>query len=152
MMPHFHVSSTRNRESILAAGLDWTRMGAARGIAGSSRPEVDGVFLCADEAFVGFFVRMNNTGGPVDVWAVDGYTDDQLVTSSEGFPYLASRIPADRLTLLDRPADDWADEWADGARAAGPGQAYRSSLTITLDDGTVLSDEAARAWARRAQD
>ena len=31
----FHVSSALNRESILAHGLDWTRMGAAPGIAGS---------------------------------------------------------------------------------------------------------------------
>jgi hypothetical protein len=65
----FHVTSARNRESILAHGLDWTYMGAAPGIAGSSAPEEQGVFLCLNEFDVDFFVRMNNTGGPVDVWA-----------------------------------------------------------------------------------
>jgi hypothetical protein len=45
----FHVSSAANRESILAHGLDWTKMRAARGIAGSTAPEADGVFLCRDE-------------------------------------------------------------------------------------------------------
>jgi hypothetical protein len=44
----FHVSSAANRKSILAHGLDWTRMGAARGIAGSTTPEQEGVFLCRD--------------------------------------------------------------------------------------------------------
>jgi len=38
----FHVSSVANRDSILAYGLDWTRMGAAPGIAGSLAPEADG--------------------------------------------------------------------------------------------------------------
>src|SRR5260221_14485904 len=44
----FHLSSAADRDSILAHGLDWTRMGAAPGIAGSTAPEADGVFLCAD--------------------------------------------------------------------------------------------------------
>jgi hypothetical protein len=67
----FHVSSAANRESIRIHGLDWTRMSAARGIAGSGTPEAEGIF-CADDSDVGFSVRMNNTGGPVDVWAVTG--------------------------------------------------------------------------------
>jgi len=46
-----------NRESILAHGLDWTRMGAAPGIAGSPVPEDDGVFLCRDEFEAGFSCR-----------------------------------------------------------------------------------------------
>ena len=45
----FHVTSALNRDSILAHGLDWTRMGAAPGIAGSLTPEEEGVFLCRDE-------------------------------------------------------------------------------------------------------
>jgi hypothetical protein len=53
----FHVSPVANRASITAHGLDWTRMGAARGIAGSRAPEVDGVFLCASDFDVDFFVR-----------------------------------------------------------------------------------------------
>ena len=68
----FHVSSAANRESILAHGLDWTRMGVARGLAGSTAAEEEGVFLCRDQFEARFFVDMNNTGGPVDVWAVTG--------------------------------------------------------------------------------
>lgn len=44
-MPHFHVSSSHNRASIGAHGLDWDRMGAAPGIAGSPVPEQEGCFL-----------------------------------------------------------------------------------------------------------
>lgn len=81
----FHVTSVRNRSSIQSHGLDTSRMGAAPGIASSSRPEADGIFLC-DEAFtVDFFVRMNNTGGSVDVWQVDGVDADQLVDNGNGF-------------------------------------------------------------------
>ena len=68
----FHVSSAANRESILAHGLDWTRMGVARGLAGSTAAEEEGVFLCQDQFEARFFVDMNNTGDPVDVWAVTG--------------------------------------------------------------------------------
>ena|SRR6516165_606939 len=68
----FHVSSAANRESILAHGLDWTRMGVARGLAGSTAAEEEGVFLCRDQFEARFFVDMNNTGDPVDVWAVTG--------------------------------------------------------------------------------
>jgi hypothetical protein len=68
----FHVSSAANRDSILAHGLDWTRMGAAPGIAGSTAPEAHGVFLCDGDFEVQFFTQMNNTGGPVDVWAIAG--------------------------------------------------------------------------------
>ncbi len=57
-----HVTSALNRGSILAHGLDWTRMGAAPGIAGSLVPEKEGVFLCRDEFEADFFVRINNTG------------------------------------------------------------------------------------------
>jgi hypothetical protein len=63
-----HVSSVLNRASIAKHGLDWTRMGPAQGIAGSSRPEVDGIFICRGEDEARFFVRINNTGGPVDIW------------------------------------------------------------------------------------
>jgi hypothetical protein len=95
----FHVSSSRNRESISVNGLDWTRMGASRGIAGSDRPEQDGCFVCREE-LADLFVRMNNTGGPVDVWAVDDVDEDDLVESPEGFCYLPFKIAANRLTLV----------------------------------------------------
>lgn len=94
-------------------GLDWTRMGAARGIAGSTRPEADGVFLCRDEFTAGFFVRMNNTGGPVDVWAVSGVDEGQMLDNGNGFFYFPGRIPAGQVTLLESvPFDE--------AQATGP--------------------------------
>ena len=101
----FHVSSAANRDSILAHGLDWTRMGAAPGIAGSTAPEADGVFLCADEFEAGFFVQMNNTGGPVDVWAVTAIEQRHLVETGSGFSYYPARIPPDQIALVERPPD-----------------------------------------------
>jgi hypothetical protein len=101
----YHVTSALNRESILTHGLDWTRMGAARGIAGSSAPEENGIFLARDEFEAGFFVRMNNTGGPVDVWAVDGIDPELLVDNGSGFEYLPATIPPSRLTLIDLPVE-----------------------------------------------
>jgi hypothetical protein len=106
----FHVTSVANRESILTHGLDWSRMRDARGIAGSRQPELDGVFVCLDEFEVDWFVRMNNTGGPVDVWAVDGVGDDEIVESSTGHYYVARPIAATQVRLVrtDLPPDDTA--------------------------------------------
>jgi hypothetical protein len=75
-------------------------MGVSRGIAGSSRPEVEGIFLGQDEHDVDYFTQMNNTGGPVDVWAVDGIDEDEFRESPNGYRYVPGAIPADRLTLL----------------------------------------------------
>jgi hypothetical protein len=100
--PLFHVSSSRNRQSITANGLDWTRIGAVTGIAGSRGPEQHGCFLCLDEHEVNRFIRMNNTGGPVDVWAVDGIDERDLVESPEGHLYLPRRIPPECLRLVRR--------------------------------------------------
>jgi hypothetical protein len=71
-------------------------MGPARGIAGSRSAEVEGCFL-GEEHDVDWFVRMNNTGTPVDVWAVD---EDQLVTTGNGYRYLMGCVAAEFLTLL----------------------------------------------------
>jgi hypothetical protein len=35
-----------------------------------------GVFLCLEEFDASFFLGMNNTGGPVDVWTVEGIGED----------------------------------------------------------------------------
>ena len=59
-------------------------MGAARGIAGSMTPEENGVFLCRDEFEARFFIDLNNTGGPVDVWVVTGVEEGGLVTAVRG--------------------------------------------------------------------
>ncbi|MEE4540352.1 hypothetical protein V2S66_00025 [Streptomyces sp. V4-01] len=95
----FHVSSVLNRRSIARHGLDWTRMGAAPGIAGSARPEAEGVFLCRGEE-TEFFLRINNTGGPVDLWSVDGVDEELLLDNGSGFFYLPGRIPAARVRLV----------------------------------------------------
>jgi hypothetical protein len=104
----FHVSSVRNRDSIRRHGLDASRMGAAPGIAGSSRPEAGGIFLCSDAFTAEFFVRMNNTGGPVDVWQVGGVDAGELRDNGNGFFYLPGGIAADRVTLVrpDLPTGD----------------------------------------------
>jgi hypothetical protein len=99
-VPHFHVTSSLNRRSIEEFGLDWTRMSAAPGIAGSRAPEAEGCFLVDHEADVDWFVRMNNTGGPVDVWRVDGIDPARLVANGSGYYYLPARVPRQQLVLL----------------------------------------------------
>jgi hypothetical protein len=123
----FHVTSAANRASIEEFGLDWTRMGAARGIAGSPRPEVDGCFL-AEEGEIEWFVHMNNTGGPADVWAVDGVDEGDLVDNGNGYFYLPQVIARASLTLIhsDLPPGDWRPVNVQ----ATDQRAYRSTLTI----------------------
>ena len=106
-MAHFHVSSSLNRGSIGEFGLDWTRMSAAPGIAGSAVPEAEGCFLAEDEWEADWFVRMNNTGGPVDLWRVDDIDAALLVGNGSGHYYYPGRIPPEQLTLLrtDIPPD-----------------------------------------------
>jgi hypothetical protein len=72
-------------------------MGAAPGIAGSRRPEVEGIFLCRDAEEAEFFFRINNTRGPVDLWAVDGVDEGLLLDNGNGFVYLPGRIPSARV-------------------------------------------------------
>lgn len=121
------MSSVSNRESIVTHGLDARRMGAARGIAGSDRPEQDGCFLARGAHERDHFVRMNNSGGPVDVWRVRGVDPAQLLTSPAGYTYVPGTIGAGRLTLVDadvvtrRPATP----------AATP--AFDTCLTVVLD-------------------
>ena len=77
-------------------------MKAARGIAGSIAPEQQGCFLCRGESDTAWFVEMNNTGGPVDVWAVAGVDEESLLESPEGYSYTPDPIPPERLTLIRR--------------------------------------------------
>lgn len=123
----FHVTSSRNRASIEVHGLDWNRMGAAPGIAGSSRPEAEGIFVCASEFDAGFFVGINNTGGPVDVWAIDG-VDEELVETGAGFSYIPHAIPRQALTLIQLDVPPSPPE-----RPAPGGTALATELTIAFD-------------------
>ena len=101
-------------------------MCAARGIAGSTVPEADGVFLCRDEFEAGFFVQINNTGGPVDVWAVSGIDEEQLIDNGSGFFYFPGRIPAEQVALIESASVD--------APADSPSRARQKKTPRTRDD------------------
>ena len=58
------------------------------------------MFLC-EEFQVEFFVRMNNTGGPVDVWEISGTFEDQMINNGSGFLYFPGRIPATQVSLIE---------------------------------------------------
>ena len=76
-------------------------MGVAPGIAGNGRPEVEGCFLCEDELEARWFEEeINNTGGFVDVWEVDGLTLTDLIESPNGFYWYPGTIPPERVRLL----------------------------------------------------
>lgn len=77
-------------------------MGAAPGIAGSSSPEIAGCFLCEGEAETEWFVRLNNTGGAVDVWAVDGLAMDDLPQSPNGYVYVPRCVAPEHVRLVRR--------------------------------------------------
>jgi len=124
----FHVSSAANRESIRLHGLDWRRMGTARGIAGSRAPEADGVFLCADESDVRFFLELNNTGGPVDVWEVAGVDGEKMIDNGNGFLYFPGLISPGRVTLVDWSSVDAASA-SSVARAGGGRQQKKAPRT-----------------------
>lgn len=95
----FHVTSSLNRASISAHGLDWTRMGAASGIAGSPTPEQEGCFVARDESEADFFVSFARDSS-VDVWAVRGVSASELIESPEGFVFVPRSIPAEDLELV----------------------------------------------------
>ncbi len=108
---YFHVTSTLNRASIYAHGLDWTRMGAACGIAGSRSPEQAGCFLCLDDFEIEIFIRINNTGGPVDVWEISGVDPTELVSPRDGYGYLPRPVAPEHVSLVRRdiaPSDPHA--------------------------------------------
>ena len=106
---YFHVSRSENRGSIEQFGLDWNRMGAVPGIAGSRAPEMDAVFVC-DEFSVDFFCRFSET--PVDVWLVDA-GGLEVEDAPDGWWILRTPIGPDRLRLVEaaRPGTPWPAEW-----------------------------------------
>lgn len=75
-------------------------MSVARGIAGSHSAEVEGCFLAVSEWEADYFIELNNTGGPVDLWRVDGVAPTDLVTTDSGYSFLPSKIAREQLTLL----------------------------------------------------
>jgi hypothetical protein len=104
--PKFHVSSSRNRDSITEHGLDWTRMGAAPGLMGRSAPTLPVVFLEYHLEACDFFIRMARY--PVDVWEVDA---DGLWAESgpDEWIVVPEPIPPERLRLV-KPGRSGTDE------------------------------------------
>lgn len=100
---YVHVTRSVNRASIKTHGLDWTRMTNVPGIAGSTTPERQAVFLEAEGT--GSFFRSMTTDA-TDVWAVnvDGLWLESAPDASSGFDdgwsMCASPIPPSRLALL----------------------------------------------------
>ena len=88
-------------------------MGAARGIAGAHSPEVQGIFLCVEDWEAQWFIEMNNTGGPVDLWEVAGVELRELLVSPEGgHQYIGRPIPPAAVHLLrqDIPPEPWPSD------------------------------------------
>jgi hypothetical protein len=106
----FHVTSTRNRESILEHGLDWTRMGDQPGIAGSEAAEGARVFLSRDMEEAEWFVSMSASHHrSVDIWEVtlpdefdvwDEIPPAPTYGEMDGFLFTTQPIPRDRLRLV----------------------------------------------------
>jgi hypothetical protein len=112
----FHVTSTRNRESIRRHGLDWTRMLDQPGIAGCPLPEAECVFLAEDLDQAEWFVSLSRTHHrSVDIWEVtlphDLDLPDDVETWADapptgpyreidGFLCTTEPVPPDRLRLL----------------------------------------------------
>lgn len=91
-----HVTAAVNRDSIRRHGLDWTRMGAATGVAGNTEPELPAIFLCDDDFDASFFLRMARQ--PSDVWEVlvDGRW---LENGPDGWWIIDKPVGPDRLRL-----------------------------------------------------
>ena len=51
---------------------------------------------------------MNNTGGPVDVWAVSDIDAAQMLDNGSGFFYFPGRISAGQITLIESASVDAA--------------------------------------------
>jgi hypothetical protein len=92
-----HFSASANRESIRQWGLDWRRMGAAPGIAGSTRPELPVVFL-DEPGLGGIFRTMGRT--VTDMWAVD-VTGLWIESGPDGWYVHGNPISPARLRLAE---------------------------------------------------
>jgi hypothetical protein len=60
------------------------------------------VFLCLNEFEVEGFVKMNNTGGPVDVWEVAGASEGLFVASPGRHLYFPGSVAAARVSVFRR--------------------------------------------------
>ena len=97
----FHATASANRESVRLHGLDWRRMGAAPGIAGSTCPELPAVFVCDSRDDVSFFLGMART--LADVWAVDA-AGLWVESGPNGWWIISQPVGPERLALAERDA------------------------------------------------
>jgi hypothetical protein len=104
--PIYHVSSRENRESIRQHGLDWTRMtNVAKGLARSTTPEIERVFLARDFKEAERFSGFGSAGELRDIWLVDvsGLHIDWYQWHPDKAPrFLMTRkpVPPERLKLV----------------------------------------------------
>ncbi len=111
----YHVSASVNRGSILAHGLDPRLMGGERGIAGSERRELDGVFVCHDREEADYFVEMGLRHlEAVDVWEIDD-PGSVLQSNSGNYEYLPVAVPPERVRLVETVTASRSEPARDGA-------------------------------------
>ena len=111
----FHASPSVNRESIQIHGLDVSRM-SADGIAGSTGPEVEGVFL-GEHVWDGYWYASFGHHASVDIWEVhaEGLS---LQEDNEGW-ICGVVIPPERLKLIESDVTpEAAEAWLDAQTPA----------------------------------
>jgi hypothetical protein len=120
----WHVTSAVNRASIQEHGLDWRHMGATRGIAGATEPEMAAVFLCETIGETDFFIEFRRHPR-FDLWRVDV---SGLVIEAGPSGWLVHRqpIPPHRLQLVQKDIP------------AAPPPDRDSSQSATLIDSLVI--------------
>jgi hypothetical protein len=94
-----HATAAENRESIYRYGLDWNRMRRAPGLAGSTRPELPAIFVCADLDDVSYLLHIARV--PTDIWSVD-VDGIWLENGPTGWEVISHPIAKERLSLLVR--------------------------------------------------
>jgi hypothetical protein len=63
---------------------------------------------CARTTLPGSSSGRTTPGGPVDVWAVTGIGEEQMIDNGNGFLYFPGRISAGRISLVEWPSSDAA--------------------------------------------
>ncbi len=106
----FHATRSANRESINQHGLDWRRMGTVAGIAGSRRPERQGVFLCRRHHDACWFADMPSDD-TTDIWAAHlrGVWLEADAGGGVDLDWALSRQPIPRSDIELRDADVGSD-------------------------------------------
>jgi hypothetical protein len=121
----YHVSSTLNRDSIAAHGLDWRLMRDAKGLAGSDRRERPCVFLARNLDEAEWFVTLSRNNHPsVDIWEITLLHDLDLegelpaglpYGEMDGFLYTTEPIPRESVRLLPASPQTGVAELLDAA-------------------------------------